>query len=118
MFVGDDLELLPSRGIMDCLIPSGLGCTAKNVELIKGWLKEFKKELDSNPNCNVDELIAKYQANLLQNTQVCFKGKVKFKEYSPKSSTENSLGQDQEEDSNEEDSDEKDSDEEDSDEDN
>ena len=70
MFVGDDLELLPSRGIMDCLIPSGLGCTAKNVELIKGWLKEFKKELDSNPNCNVDELIAKYQANLLQNTQV------------------------------------------------
>ena len=90
MFVGDDLELLPSRGIMDCLIPSGLGCTAKNVELIKGWLKEFKKELDSNPNCNVDELIAKYQANLLQNTQVCFKGKVKFKEYSPKSSTEKS----------------------------
>ena len=106
MFVGGDLELLPSRGIMDCLIPSGLGCTAKNVELIKGWLKEFKKELDSNPNCNVDELIAKYQANLLQNTQVCFKGKVKFKEYAPKSSTENSLGQDQEEDSNEEDSDE------------
>ena len=68
MFVGGDLELLPSRGIMDCLIPSGIGCTAKNVELIKGWLKEFKKELDSNPNCNVDELIAKYRANLLQNT--------------------------------------------------
>ena len=86
MFVGGDLELLPSRGIMDCLIPSGIGCTAKNVELIKGWLKEFKKEMDDTPDCNIEELVLKYQSNPPHIPVICSEEKVAFKKYIPKSS--------------------------------
>ena len=86
MFVGGDLELLPPREIMDCLIPSGLGCTAKNVELIKGWLKEFKKEMDDTPDCNIEELVLKYQSNPPHIPVICPEEKVEFKKYIPKSS--------------------------------
>ena len=84
MFVGDDLELLPPREIMDCLIPSGIGCTSNNMEVMKGWLKQFKKEMDDTPDCNIEELVLKYQSNP-PHIPVIY-SKVEFKKYIPKSS--------------------------------
>ena len=86
MFVGDDLELLPPREIMDYLIPSGIGCTSNNMEVMKGWLKEFKKEMDDTPDCNIEELVLKYQANPPHIPVIFSEKQVVFKKYIPKSS--------------------------------
>ena len=86
MFVGDDLELLPPREIMDCLIPSGIGCTSNNIKVMKRWLKEFKKEMDDTPDCNIEELVLKYQSNPPHIPVICSEEKAKFKKYIPKSS--------------------------------
>ena len=86
MFVGDDLELLPPREIMDCLIPSGIGCTSNNIKVMKRWLKQFKKEMEDTPDCNVKELVLKYQANPPHIPDICSEKQVEFKKYIPKSS--------------------------------
>ena len=56
------------------------------MEVMKRWLKEFKKEMDDTPDCNVKELVLKYQANPPHIPDICSDKKVVFKKYIPKSS--------------------------------
>ena len=46
---------------------------------------QFKKEMDDTPDCNIEELIAKYQANPPHILDVCYETKIEFKKYIPKS---------------------------------
>ena len=87
MFAGEDLDFFPPRDIVDCLVPnSGIEGSLENVEAIKDWLMQFKKEMDDTPDCNIEELVLKYQSNPPHIPVICSEEKVKFKKYIPKSS--------------------------------
>ena len=86
MFAGEDLDFFPPRDIVDCLVPnSGIEGSLENVEAIKDWLMQLKKEMDDTPDCNIEELVLKYQSNPPHIPVICSEEKVKFKKYIPKS---------------------------------
>ena len=85
MISGAELGLIPNKDIVDCLVPSGIPCTMSNVEFVKSWLKKFKEEMDSTPDCNIEELVAKYQSNMVDIADVTPGYEIEFKKYNPKS---------------------------------
>ena len=57
------MNQLPPQEIVNCLIPKLAQETEENALTLLDWMKEFKIEMDANPNCNIKQLVEKYQAN-------------------------------------------------------
>ena len=89
-YFGDDMNQLPPQEIVNCLIPKLAQETEENALALLNWMKEFKIEMDANPNCNIKQLVEKYQANPISLPHTFPEGSVSFKKYVPYLSDEES----------------------------
>ena len=87
-YFGDDINQLPPQEIVNCLIPKLAPETEENALALLDWMKEFKIEMDANPNCNIKQLVEKYQANPISLPHNYPGGINSFKRYFPYPSDE------------------------------
>ena len=68
-YYGKDAEEFPPKKIIPYLVPDMIPITftdiGANRETVEESLKQFKKNMDEDPNCDIGELIGKYQTNSL-----------------------------------------------------
>ena len=66
-YYGKDAEEFPPKKIIPYLVPDMIPITfmdiGANRETIEESLKQFKKKMDEDPNCDIKELIDSYQKN-------------------------------------------------------
>ena len=87
-YFGDNMNQLPPQEIVNCLIPKLAQETEENALALLDWMKEFKIEMDANPNCNIQQLVEKYQANPISLPHTYPGGINSFKRYFPYPSDE------------------------------
>ncbi|PAV19825.1 hypothetical protein PNOK_0475900 [Pyrrhoderma noxium] len=87
-YFGDDMNQLPPQEIVNCLIPKLAQETEENALALLDWIKEFKIEMDANPNCNIQQLVEKYQANPISLPDAYLEEIDSFKKYVPYPSDE------------------------------
>ena len=89
-YFGDEMSQLPPQEIVNCLIPKLAQETEENALALLDWMKEFKIEMDANPNCNIKQLVEKYQANPISLPDAYLEEIDSFKKYVPYPSDEES----------------------------
>ena len=66
-YYGKDAEEFPPKKIIPYLVPDMIPITfmdiGANRETVEESLKQFKKNMDEDPNCDIKELIDSYQKN-------------------------------------------------------
>ena len=66
-YYGKDAEEFPPKKIIPYLVPDMIPITfmdiGANRETVEESLKQFKKKMDEDPNCDIKELIDSYQKN-------------------------------------------------------
>ena len=77
------MNQLPPQEIVNCLIPKLAQETEENALALLNWMKEFKIEMDTNPNRGIQQLVEKYQANPISLPH-SYPGEIdSFKKYDP-----------------------------------
>ena len=82
------MKQLPPQEIINCLIPELAETTKENVSALLKWMKKFKTEMDASPDCDVNQLVEKYQANPISLPDAYLEEIDSFKKYVPYPSDE------------------------------